>query len=82
MNKLILILLMGVLFSSLAMAETYKGSTSASFIVPSESLEASSISYSVDSLTLIWIVVGIILFLTILYLLFKKKKKVSRKKKL
>jgi hypothetical protein len=76
MNKLVLILLIGMLLVSSVMAEIYEGSTSVSFFLVNGSSDTNI------GLTLIWIAVGFILFLTILYLLFRKKKKISRKKKL
>lgn len=88
-NKLILVFLFGILLMSLSfnfvIAQTYSSSTSSNFYslgndssnIPNNSLN------NISSANLVWLIIGIVLFLIIIYLLFRhKKKNRSRKKKL
>ena len=66
------------------MAEIYRASTSTTFeVISNVSSEASLISKNNNSnFILVWISLAIVLILAIFYFLFRKSRKVSKKKKL
>ena len=84
MKKFILFLLIGILFSGLVIAETYRGSQAVSFDgEPIVFLENSNFLAEMGfNSDLIWTVIAVVLFLVILYILFRKHKVVSNKKQI
>lgn len=81
MKLLILLLLIGILLTSLVFAQTYKTSTSSSFTIINESSNTNIVNEANSNLTIIWLCVGIALFLGIIYILFNKHSKPRSKKK-
>lgn len=86
MKKLILMLLIGIFLITNINAEIYKTSISTSFAIESDNLNSAAtnsiLGTTSGGFNFIWLGIGVIIFLVIVYILFKKPKKSFKKKKL